>query len=317
MLNRNAEALFWVGRYLERAENHARLIDVHYHLRLDGETTDSEHSWARIIDALGARNEYLQQYETFSEQSVLSFITLDRQYENSLFSCVTQARSNLRTLREKLPSELWDVLNRLYLWLSEKKKEDIIDESPHPIYRQVKERAALFLGMQQSVMLRENEWHFIESGRNLERAENTIRILQSVLLITAEKETVPYPYWLGVLKSVSGYQAFRRYYADDVSVEPIMEFLVSNHLFPRSVHFAISCLEDHLVKIEPGEASLQALKEKAIRAVVKMRAELACLEREDLSQIQLGSLLESLAGSCRKLGYAVETAFFRFEEATA
>lgn len=117
MLNRNAEALFWIGRYIERAENHARLIDVHYHIQQEEDFQEEGHKWSRLIDALGVRSEYLRQFESFNEQDVLSFITLDMGNTNSLFSCVHQARNNLRTLRQHLPSELWDIVNGFNLWL--------------------------------------------------------------------------------------------------------------------------------------------------------------------------------------------------------
>ncbi|GAI75954.1 unnamed protein product, partial [marine sediment metagenome] len=152
MLNRNAEALFWIGRYIERAENHARLIDVHYHIQQEEDFQAEGHKWSRLIDALGVRNEYLQQFESFAEQDVLSFITLDLGNSNSLFSCVHQARNNLRTLRQHLPSELWDIANGFNLWLGEQSVADIMS-SPHQFYQQVKERTAMFLGAEQSVML--------------------------------------------------------------------------------------------------------------------------------------------------------------------
>ncbi|UUZ82318.1 alpha-E domain-containing protein [Paenibacillus sp. P26] len=317
MLNRNAEALFWVGRYMERAENHARLIDVHYHIRQDGDLEHAEHKWARLIDSLGARPDYLQQFDTFNEKDVLSFITLDRGYSNSLFSCISQARNNLRTLREKAPSELWDILNAFYLWLGEKQVTDIFQQSPYPFYKQIKERTAMFQGAEQSVMPRENEWHFIESGRYLERAENTVRILQSVAYAIKEDQAPPYDYLLAVLKSVSGYQAFRRYYADAMAVEPILEFLIGSETFPRSVHYAFSRLEEHLAGIELEGSNDFPVHEKTIRQAGKIRAGLGCLEREDIAMDSVGPFLDSLMSSCQKLGRAMAGTFFRFEEATA
>jgi uncharacterized alpha-E superfamily protein len=186
MLNRNAEALFWVGRYMERAENHARLIDVHYYQHHDGDDeggavhTPPSDKWHRIVDALGSRNAFEQKFDGYHEENALFYITLDREHENSLFSCVQHARGNLRALREKLPSELWDVVNAFYLCLREEKPEELLRDSPHRFLLEVKEWTALFLGTAQSVMPRENEWYFMACGRYLERAENTLRILQSV-----------------------------------------------------------------------------------------------------------------------------------------
>lgn len=317
MLNRNAEALFWVGRYAERAENHARLIDVHYHIQQDADFKHEEHKWARLIDALGARDAYEQQFEAFTEKDVLSFITLDRGYANSLFSCVSQARNNLRTLREKLPSEMWDMMNSFYLWLGEKQVDDILRESPHGFYRQIKERMSMFQGVEHSVMVRHNEWHFIEGGRFLERAENTVRILQSVSRTLIEAQATPYPNMLAVLKSVSGYQAFRRFYADGMSVEHIMEFMIGSESFPRSVHFSFRALEEHLRGIELQSTEYHLPHEKAIRQAGKVKAELACMEREDFSPAQVGAMLEHLNASCQRLGRTMAAAFFQIEEVSA
>ncbi|BCG59198.1 alpha-E domain-containing protein [Paenibacillus sp. URB8-2] len=313
MLNRNAEALFWIGRYMERAENHARLIDVHYHIQQEEDFLEEGHKWSRLIDAIGARDEYLQQFESFSEQDVLSFITLDLGNANSLYSCVHQARNNLRTLRQQLPSELWDIANSFNLWLGDRSVADIM-KSPHQFYQQIKERAAMFLGAEQSVMLRGNEWRFIESGRFLERAENTVRILQSVTSSCQDKEqSAVYTQLQAVLRSVSGYQAFRKFFADAVSPECILEFLITNNAFPRSVRFSANHLEEHLANIEIDFTDRGEGYERVIRQAGKIRAELDYMEKEDIAGQLVDQVLESLKSSCQKLGRTMEVAFFRQE----
>lgn len=130
MMGRTAEALFWIGRYSERTENHARLIDVYYHIREDRESSGGQ-SWSRLIDTIGDRATFTEQYGSFTEQHVLQYITLDKNNANSLLACTNHARANLRNIREKMPSELWDILNGLYLWLKEKEVRDITNDSPH------------------------------------------------------------------------------------------------------------------------------------------------------------------------------------------
>ncbi|AHV97325.1 alpha-E domain-containing protein [Paenibacillus sabinae] len=313
MLNRNAESLFWIGRYMERAENHARLIDVHYHIQQEKDFLEDGHKWSRLIDALGARNEYLQQFESFCEPDVLSFITLDLGNANSLYSCVHHARNNLRTLRQQLPSELWDIVNSFNLWLGERSVADIM-KSPHQFYQQIKERAATFLGAEESVMLRGNEWRFIESGRFLERAENTVRILQSVTSSCEGKEpSAVYTQLQAVLKSVSGYQAFRKFFADAVSPECILEFLITNISFPRSIRYSAHQLEEHLANIEIDFSDRGEGYERVIRQAGKIRAELDYMEKEDIAGHVVDQVLESLKSSCQKLGRTMEVAFFRQE----
>lgn len=317
MLNRNAEAIFWVGRYMERAENHARLIDVYYHFTNDEPNGEGSMRAARIIDALGARHDYEKAHAFMQEDAALAFITLDRTYNNSIISCISQARNNLRSLREKLPTELWDALNGMYLWLQESEPSTLLSESPHLFYKHVKDLVAAFWGVQQSVMMRENEWHLIESGRYLERAENVVRILRSVTFSSNPDEMAAYPYWLALLRSVSGYQSYRKHYADNFAMEPIMEFLVSNLAFPRSVHFAINQLEHHMKRIDLGEDPCDALRNKIIRKAAKLRADIACLEREDFASCKIHELLADISLACMQIGTLVTEAFFRREEATA
>jgi Uncharacterized protein conserved in bacteria len=331
VLNRNAEALFWIGRYMERAENHARLIDVHYHLQAedelgveacgqDGDSNEVPCKWTRIVDALGSRGSYEQQYGSYTEQDVLHYITLDRDNANSLVSCVNHARGNLRTLREKVPSELWDTINAFYLWLREKQPEDLMKESPHLFYGRIKEWAALFQGLCQSVMPRENEWHFIECGRFLERAENTLRIIKAVgnaAVGDGWNNAGAYPYLQAVLKSLSGYQSFRRYYADGMSVESIVEFVILNQSFPRSVQFSFHALDEHMKQIELSDKQLRTAHDRVIRQVAKVEADLACLEHEDMIVDRNGSIIGHLLESCQMLGHSFAKTFFRMGEASA
>lgn len=317
MLNRNAEALFWVGRYTERAENHARLIDVHYHIQQEGDASPLALKWSRIVDALGSLAAYEQQYGAFTERDVLAYMTLEKNNPNSLLSCVNNARSNIRTLREKVPSELWDVLSAFYLWLKEQEVEDIVGESPHLFYKRIKEWTGLFHGVQQSVMLRENEWHLIECGRYLERAENTLRIIRSVHRAAEEDGAAAYSYLLAVLKSVSGYQAFRRYYADAVSIEAIVDFLIRGAAFPRSVRFAFRELDGHLRGVVLQDGAADHPQDKAIRLAAKANADLACLDKEDMRSDNVGAVLQGMLASCEQLGTAIAKTFFRIGEASA
>ncbi|MFF2480680.1 alpha-E domain-containing protein [Paenibacillus sp. NPDC058071] len=331
MLNRNAEALFWIGRYMERAENHARLIDVHYHLQAEDErmleaggpeeeSADAPCKWTRIVDALGSRESYEAQYGSYSEPDVLYYTTLDRDNANSLVSCVSHARGNLRTLREKVPSELWDTINSFYLWLREKQPEDLMKESPHLFYGRIKEWTALFQGISQSVMPRENEWHFIECGRYLERAENTLRIIKAVGNAASGdgwNNAGAYPYLQAVLKSVSGYQSFRRYYADGMSVESLVEFVILNPAFPRSVHFAFHTLDGHMRQIELQDKQLKSAHDRIIRQVGKVTADLDCLEHEDMVIDRNGSIVGHLLEACQTLGTLFAKTFFRMGEASA
>lgn len=328
MLNRNAEALFWIGRYMERAENHARLIDVHYHQQLDMDMDEAkpesaiwetDHKWSRIVDSLGSSEAYEAQYGRYNERDVLFYTTLDRDNSNSLISCISHARGNLRTLREKVPSELWDTINAFYLWLRDRQPAELLEESPHLFFNRIKQWTAMFQGVSQSVMPRENEWHFIECGRYLERSENTLRIIKAVgNAIGGEASgTGIYSYLQAVLRSVSGYQVFRRYYADGMVVETIVEFVILNEVFPRSIRYALHSLDEHMRNIELQDKGLRTAHERVLRLVGKVKADLDMLEREDLLIDRYGLVVAHLLDACQQLGTAFAKTFFRMGEASA
>lgn len=318
MLNRSAESLFWIGRYTERAGNHVRLIDTHYHIRRETQPAGWEQTWRRLVDSLGSRNEMQTQFRSFNESDALHFILLDKDYPNSLLTCVSQARSNLRGIREKLPPELWDTVNSFYLWLKELRVEDVLKDTPHSFFRKVKEWAALVQGIEQTGMLRGQEWHFIEAGRHFERAENTLRILKSAHDAWSEDRSLPYLYLLSVLKSVGGYDAFRRCFADAFDLRSIAGFLLANDQFPYSVLFSFAALDEHLGALSDLAGSPQQEYGTTESSVQQLIANLARFEYEGTKELDAGKILEQLLQGCSQLGLLVEKLFFRAgQEATA
>jgi uncharacterized alpha-E superfamily protein len=313
MMGRTAEALLWIGRYAERAENHARLIDVYYHIREEKESNNGQ-AWSRLIDTIGDRTLFTEQYGSFTEQHVLQYITLDKNNANSLLACTNHARANLRNIREKMPAELWDILNGLYLWLKVKEVRDITSDSPHLFYRFIRDTLSMFQGAATSVMPRENEWYFVEAGRYLERAENLLRLLQSLCHDYAREELCSYPLMLSVLKSVSGYEAYRREYADTVNLGLIVKFLMLNETFPRSVSYSFCLLENSLRSIEDEEADLNIAVQKLAKLAGKVKANLACMDEDDILSGKLEITLNTLLESCSHMGTRMSKIFFPSRE---
>lgn len=317
MLNRTAESLFWIGRYMERAENHARLIDVYYHIQQEEfaeiNNNDAEPNgdkWKRIVEALGSKAAFEQIYGQYNEQTVLFYITLDRDNSNSLVSCISYARNNLRTLREQAPIELWEVLNSFYLWLKEQREDGLLKETPHQFLSHIKQWCHMFYGCAHSVMIRQNEWHFMECGRYLERAENTLRILRTVqsALVTSSNES--YVYLQGVLQSMSGYQAYRRIYADRLTAKLIWEFVIFNPVFPRSVHFAFRQLIEHIRSLELTEQQLKLAHDRIVKQISKIVAELDCIESSELNSEAKDELTIRLLNHCLWIGGELGKSFF-------
>ncbi|THF84115.1 alpha-E domain-containing protein [Cohnella fermenti] len=308
MLDRAAESLFWIGRYTERAENHARLIDVYYHIREDSIGPD-EGVWRRISGAIGDSSAYLERYGEFNERSALQFLLLDTEQTNSLLTCVIQARDNLKKIREQLPSELWNLFNSFYLWLRQMTIGEVLAE-PHRFFERVKEGLAAFQGTLVSIAMRDESWCMLESGRYLERSENIVRLLDSVCQTVEEKGQSSYSYLLAVLKSVGGYEAYRRLGIDELSMEEVASFLLLQETFPRSAHFALASFESNMKAMRSKSDRSGSSLEKIIRQASKARSELSWLERQDITFSSLGSVLQQLLATNNLLGESMAKTFF-------
>lgn len=309
MLDRIAESLFWIGRYTERAENHARLLDVYYHLREDG-TGEDESVWRRIVSTLGDSASYEERYSEYEEKNVLHFLTLDPTQSNSMFSCIVQARDNLKKIREQLPAELWNLLNGFYLWLRSVSIDEVLQQSPHRFLQRVKEGLAAYQGTAVSITLRDESWHMMESGRYLERSENVMRLLKSVSQHIPEQWNSSYAFTMAVLRSAGGYEAYRKLDYEEFSMVGVARFLLLQETFPRSVQFSIAAFEQHL-KAQRGQADKSGSSlERIIRMAGRARSELGWIDRNEINMESIGEVLDQLMATSRQLGEAVAKYFF-------
>lgn len=297
MMNRYAEWLFWIGRYMERAENHSRLIDANYHMRheLRGNENDRDYIWEKLVSAVGDLARFKENNAIANEWTVLHFMTFERTNSNSIYSIIHQARNNIRALRQLLPRELWEIVNSLYLWLQDQDVNKLMQQSPYMFYQRVREWISLFYGAADSTMLREQEWNFLQAGKYLERAENTVRILQIIQanLISnpaSSQDKSHYNRMIVLLKSVGGYEAFRKSHADNVTFARVMEFLILNPHFPRSIQFAFASLESYLKAITQEDFDFMELPNPGLRG---------------------SDLLHELLQSCNQLGFSISKAFFQ------
>jgi uncharacterized alpha-E superfamily protein len=320
MMNRSAELLFWVGRYIERTENHTRLIDVNYHLRheLKGKENEQVYMWERLVAAIGNVTTFNNYYGTINEETVIKFLTLDQSNPNSIFSCVHQTRTNMRALRPLLPDELWDIINAFYLWLKEEDLDSVMTQSPYLFYQRIREWLSIFNGTVDSIMVRDEEWNFIQAGKHMERAENILRILNAIYLNFMEDGTLSrdqnhYNRMIVLLKSVGGYEGFRKYHANNVTFEKVIEFIMLNHTFPRSVSFALTSLESNLQAIKHQDYNFALLSDQAIDITVKIKEILAGVKGELYGL----DLLYQMQGSCHQLGGIISKTFFQEESVGA
>ena len=281
MLSRIAESLYWIGRYVERAEDTARITDVNYHYTLGMGTSQEarerrQRYWEALIGIVGDSSRFCAEYGPASEETVAPYLTFDLNNPNSIVACVARARENARTMRHQIASEMWEVLNRFHLELQrlrEQGETSIGLENAHLFYRSVKEFSHLFQGIADSTMPREEGWHFLQAGKFLERAEKTARALDvkyhllvadaspgapvagpgfraaAAALATADGVPGDWQQWLAVLRSLSAYEAYHKIYRSAVRPRAVLEMLTFSPVFPRSIRFAIGEVDTALAQI--------------------------------------------------------------------
>jgi len=241
LLSRVADAVYWMARYIERAENIARYIGVNLNLQLDLPLAPA-HQWQPLIDTSGDTEKFRERYGEATQARVIEYLAYDSENPDSIASCLRFARENARSVRETISSEMWAQINGMYLQLQTQRSmpapERLLDA-----FREIRMGCHLFEGVTDATMSHDEAWQFVRLGRMLERADKTSRILDvkyfMLLPSTAEVGT-PYDdiHWGAVLKSVSGFQMYRRDYGR-ISIRNVIEFLVMDEEFPRSIRFCV------------------------------------------------------------------------------
>jgi len=283
MLSRIAESLYWIGRYVERAEDTARITDVNFHHTLgmggspEAEARQERH-WEALIAIVGDEERFFAAYREATEETVPTYLTFDTDNPNSIVSCVARAREQARTMRHQIASEMWEALNRFHLGLQRRQERDAARTGPvgienaHYFYRSVAEFSHLFQGVTDSTMPREEGWYFLQAGKFLERAEKTARALDvkyHLLVADADPaapvsgpgfaaaasevagDDVPgdWQQWIAVLRSLSAYEAYHKLYRSGVRPRSVIEMLTLSPVFPRSIRFSIGEVEAALARI--------------------------------------------------------------------
>lgn len=232
MLSRVADDLYWIARYVERGIAVSRLVDVTRHLELDAGTDDF---WAPLVGAID-----------LASDDVRFYLTSDTMNPDSLVSCVRAARTLARGVREAMSSEMWEELNTLYGSLATPTTSRQVRGEAVSFARLVRERLQAFQGLAESTLARDEEWHFLELGKFVERADDVARVLnrQSHLLDPGHRPDDPtgpdVVRWLAVLRTCGSAEAYARYYSLRVEPARLLEFLLLNPVFPQSVRFSLA-----------------------------------------------------------------------------
>jgi uncharacterized alpha-E superfamily protein len=245
MLARTAERMYWFGRYMERVEATARLIAVNTNLVLD--LPKVKHIWGSLIDITGVSEEFSQRFTRADERNVVKFLLEDD--SGSIRAAVRRARENARTTREIIPTEAWERVNELHLYLRRNVDKGVKREGRHKFLADIIDLCYELTGLLAGNMSDDDEYNFIKIGRNLERADMTTRIVDVGCLNLSnpdqgditEYENI---LWMNVLRSLTAYQMYRQHVLDRVNGEEVVSFLLTNEQFPRAVSHCLADVHD-------------------------------------------------------------------------
>jgi uncharacterized alpha-E superfamily protein len=294
LLSRVADSVYWMARYIERAENVARYIGVNLNLQFDVQLSPARH-WQPLIDTGGDTDVFRKRYGIATQVSVIQFLAYDEKNPNSICSCLRAARENARSVRETISSEMWEQVNSMYLDIQSHRT------IPEPgqlldTFRGIRLGSHLFQGITDATMTHNEAWHFVQLGRALERADKTSRILDVkyfMLLPSARDVGTPFDdiHWAAVLKSVGGFEMYRKKYGR-ITPRDIVEFLVTDAEFPRSIHWCVHRAYESLRAIIGKEAGAgQYASEKQM---LPLRAELESAPVEAIMKSGLHQYLDGL-----------------------
>jgi uncharacterized alpha-E superfamily protein len=311
VLSRVAEAIYWMSRYIERAENVARFVDVNLNMVLDL-PSGQQAQWEPLITTTGDHEIFAERYGPATRENVIRFLTFDREYPNSIISCLRNARECARSVREVISSEMWESVNRFYLMVNEAARDGQRVESLDGFFFEVKMSSHLFVGISMTTMLHAEGWHFSRLGRMLERSDKTSRILDVkyyYLLPTLSDIGTPVDdiQWAAVLRSASGLQAYRQRYHRLVPRD-IAAFLILDRDFPRAIHHCVSRGEASLRKITgSGDASFSNPAEQRLG---RLASDLAYTEIQSVLDRGLHEYLDDLQTRLNGVGDAIFETFF-------
>lgn len=300
MLSRVAETLYWSARYIERAENVARLVNVNNLLMMDLPRGVSP-GWEPLIDIIGSRDLYAECYNDFSEKNVLKFLTVDPNHPSSILNSLQYARNNIRTVRDVVPREAWEMINGLYQDVKESPNRLLNKKERFAALKQIINASLQVFGALDATMNHDVGYAFLRFGSLLERADMTSRIIDvRSSVIDEENQDIPFEniQWMSVLRSLSGYQMYRQAMGVRVKPRDVLAFTLHDPLFPRSVMFCLYQLKKLTLEIPAGAEllgpivhAISELEQQTVRELKGSRLH----QYIDELQLDLGAIHQQLA----------------------
>lgn len=312
MLSRVADHLYWISRYLERAEHTARLIDVHLNLVLEQAISAVDERRQKLLTNLAVS---APPDAKLDEYHLAELLTFDRTNANSIVSCVIAARDNARQVREQISSEMWEQLNQLFLSVSATKMERVWAEQPHEFYQAVKKGSHLFEGITDSTLSHGQGWQFIQIGRFIERAMATARLLDVEFQalhqekygeMTASGQLA----LIGLLRSCTAFEAYTKVYTAHLQPRRVVEFLLLNTEFPHAIGFAIRAIQTALDEIASATETHKGAR--VYRLAGRLRAMLEYGQVDEIMDAGLAPYLSNVRDQCIQIHDALYQTFITY-----
>ncbi len=309
MLSRTADHLYWMARYIERAENVARVLDVTYHMSLL--PTESSHEltlWDSVLEIAGIREIYDRSYSSIQAANVIQHLVMDSQNPSSIYSSLRSARENARAVRVAMTTETWENMNTLWLEFGQFIQQDLTQSGLSAFCEWVKSRSHLFRGVCFGTMLRDEAFSFVRLGTFMERADNTARLLDVkyatlMPIQEANEGAVDYYEWSAVLRSVSAFQAYQKVYRDAIEPVKVSELLILREDMPRSLH---ACYAEIMPILRQVAGSRQT---EAVRLAGQMHARLHYGRMLEIVKTGVHAFLDEFILANRTLGEEIQRNF--------
>ncbi len=310
LLSRVAERIYWTGRYLERVENSARLLNVYGNLLLDL-PTEAGLGWQHLIDITDSEALFAAHVAQPSEENTVAFLVADLDNPGSILSSLTQARENIRTSRDIVPTEAWRCVNELHLYAKAHLTAGVSPRRRHETLTTLVERCQQITGLLAGTMSHGTAYQFLRLGRNVERADMTSRVLDvaAATLLSGRGELVRFDntLWMTVLKSLSAYQMYRQQVRRRIIGADVIAFLVHDDEFPRALTHCLAELPPALTSLPRAEQCQAAVK--------ALRHKVAQLDMESVAHHELHAWIDEFQLGLAALHNQISASWFALESA--
>ncbi|MBJ6369264.1 alpha-E domain-containing protein [Snuella sedimenti] len=314
MLGRVANTIYWMNRYLERAENYARFMDVNFNLSLELPPNEEE-QWKPLVVITGDWPLYESLHTKAEKNKIIYFMAFEEQNPNSIYNCIVNARENARSVRTEITKEVWEQINALYYLVkagSEKKKRN--DADLRQFFTEIKNGCQLLYGMYDATISRTEGWNFAKLGQFIERADKTSRVLDVkyyFLLSSPNKvgSTLDLIQWAALLKSVSAYDMYRKKHGKLTS-SSIAEFLILDREFPRSILNCLIRAEQSIITLSGSSSGFSNSAQKQLGA---LKAQLEYVDIDDIIIQGIHEYLDDIQLKLNGISTAIYEAFFAIE----